>query len=238
MDTGREASLASRAIPCREKHSGFPTPGPSSWSDGGTMIAIGALLLTLVANASPGSLPGPSGEHADMARGWRQLTRAVNDFDRAAAMEAREQLFHAHGPVLQRLGNPHQLDAIHAIGEPFAPHAIDWWDGPVPDPEERILVVWWHPEQTSSRPTVLGAQALGQRYDLPVVALITDGTRLDREAADDMMRICPEVTFAAAPASILPQIDLTIVPRVSVIEQGQVLWHGNWDQLYNTPLRP
>jgi hypothetical protein len=173
-----------------------------------------------------------------MARGWLQLTRAVNDFDRTAAMETREQLFHAHGPVLQRLAHPQQLEAIHAIGEPFDWRDIHWWDGPVPDPEERVLVVWWHPEQPSSRRIVLGAQALGQRYDIPVVALVPEGTRADREAADDMMRICPEVTFAAAPYSTLPQVELTILPRVSVIELGQVLWQGEWDQLYHTPLRP
>lgn len=203
------------------------------------MSALFASLFALVAAASEGPrLALPPGPEAEMARTYMRLVESANAFDRADALEARDVLFGSYGDSIERLGTPPQLEAMRALGEGFPIRQIDWWQGTMPEKDERYLVVWWHPNRSASRRVVLGAQAVGALHDIPIVAIVPDGVPADRKGAAGLVAICPEVTFAAAPSRILGEIDLTILPQVTVVEEGEVLWHGAWEQLRFTPLSP
>jgi hypothetical protein len=108
----------------------------------------------------------------------------------------------------------------------------------MPDKDDRYLVVWWHPNRPESRRVVLGAQSIGVRHGIPVLALVPDGQAFDRKDAAKIIAICPDVTFAAAPHRILDTADLTALPLITVVEAEAVVWHGTWDGLRETPLSP
>jgi|GEM_PF-4602635 len=203
------------------------------------MTALYALLFSLVATASEGPRVAlPPGPEANVARTYMRLIQSANAFDVDDAIEARETLLDEHGEMVLRIGSSDQLDALMALGEPFPTRQIDFWQGVQPLKGERYMVVWWHPARSSSRRIVLGAQAIADRYGIPVVAVVPDGTESERKAAAEMVAICPRVTFASAPSRILDEIDLTVLPQLSVVEEGRVIWQGAWEQLAFTPLAP
>lgn len=203
------------------------------------MTALFALFFALAASASDGPrMVLPPGPEAAVARTYMRLIQSANAFDVEDAIEARDVLYEDHGELVDRIGMSSQLESMGALGEPFPPRQIDWWQGVRPQKGERYLVVWWHPMRSSSRRIVLGAQALIEQHGIPVVAIIPDGESVDRKDAGKMVAICPDVTFAAAPSRILDEVDLTILPQVTVVEDNRVLWQGSWEQLAFTPLSP
>ena len=198
-----------------------------------------AMLFTLVASAAeepPSS--GTPGAPARFAQSYMQLIDTADAFELDAAIIARERLLEHHGGTVARVGSSERLTALMALGEPFSTRRIDWWHGRMPEKDERYVVVWWHPDQTNSRRVVLGAQNVATRHGVPVLAVIPDGTTADRKRAADVIAICPELTFAAAPARLLEVIDPDQLPQITVVEAGVVLWQGQWDDFDGTPLRP
>lgn len=198
-----------------------------------------AMLFTLVASAAetPPSSAAP-GAQARFAQSYMQLIETADAFELDAALVARERLLEHHGGTIERVGASERLTALMALGEPFSTRRVDWWQGRMPEKDERYVVVWWHPDQTDSRRVVLGAQNVATRHGVPVLAVIPDGTTADRKSAADVIAICPKVTFAAAPARLLKVIDPEDLPQITVVEAEVVLWQGRWDDLDGTPLRP
>ena len=203
------------------------------------MSTVLALLLVLAAGASgaPEAPHSPSA-HAQMARAYMRLLDAANAFALEDAIEAREALLMRHGRSLDRIGASSTLRALMALGEPFPTRRFDWWQGRMPERNARYLVVWWHPNRPDSRRVVLGAQAIGAQHGLPVIAMVPDGRAFDRKDAAGIIAICPDVTFAATSRQILDAVDLTDLPLVTVVEDEEVLWHGKWEGLRDTPLSP
>jgi len=203
------------------------------------MIALFALFFTLGASASerPHMSVQP-GSEAKVAQAYLRLIDSANAFDLEDALDARDTLYEQHADRLGRIGTSSQLESMDALGEPFYQRTIDWWQGPRPEKDARFLIVWWHPSQSASRSVVLGAQAIGERYDIPVIAMVPDGVMLDRKSAAEVVAICPGVTFAAAPSRSIEAVDLSTLPQLTVIEEGRVLWQGTWPQLGFTPLAP
>jgi len=200
------------------------------------MTAIFAFLVGLVASASPSAVAArPS---MAIAKTYLELVQAADAFDVDDAVAARDRLFGQHSESIRRLGAPARLPALMAIGERVPTRAFDWWRGPAPAPEERTLVVWWHPDRHDSLRVVLGAQSLGEFYDMPIVAAIPDGTVRDRKAAGRLIAICPDVAFAAVSTRILGDVDVGDVPQVSVLQDNLVVWQGSWEELHQTPLSP
>jgi len=200
------------------------------------MTPLYAAVVSLVASASTPVVP--SRPDMAVAKTYLELVQAADAFDVEGAIAARDRLFGQHSESMRRLGEPARLPALSAIGERVPARAFDWWQGPSPEKEARAIIVWWHPDRHDSLRVVLGAQALGDFYDLPVVAAIPDGTLRDRKAAGRLVAICPDVTFAAASTRVLGDIDIEDVPQVSVVEDGIVVWNGTWEQLHRTPLSP
>jgi hypothetical protein len=178
------------------------------------------------------------GSEAKVAQAYMRLIDSANAFDLEDALDARDALYEQHGELVERIGISDQLESLDALGVPFSQRTIDWWQGARPDKDERFLIVWWHPSQSASRSVVLGAQAIGERYDIPVVAMVPDGIMLDRRSAAEVVAICPSVTFAAAPSRSIEAADLSILPQLTVVEEGRVVWQGTWQQLSFTPLAP
>ncbi len=200
------------------------------------MSAFFAFLVGFAASASPSAV----GSRPSMAVGktYMEMVQAADAFDVDGALAARDRLFGEHSEAIRRLGAPPRLTALMSIGERVPARAFDWWSGPAPEPEERTLVVWWHPDRHDSLRVVLGAQSLGEYYDIPVVAAIPDGTVRDRKAAGRLVAICPDVTFAAVSMRALGDVEVDDVPQVSVVQDSLVVWQGSWDDLHQTPLSP
>lgn len=199
------------------------------------MSPVFAALFSLAASASS---PASSRPDMTVAMTYLELVEAADAFDVDGAVAARDRLFGQHSESIRRLGAPPRLPALSAIGERVPQRAFDWWQGPTPQREERALIVWWHPEQHDSLRVVLGAQALGERYGLPVVAAIPDGTVRDRKAAGRLVAICPNVTFASVSTRGLGDVEVEELPQVSVLDDEIVVWNGTWAELRRTPLSP
>ncbi len=203
------------------------------------MSFLFATLFSLVAAASDSPrMALPPGPEAQVARTYMRMVQSANAFDVDDAIEARDTLLNLHGDALDRVGISNQLAALMVLGEPLAVRQIDWWQGRMPEKDERYLIVWWHPDRSASRRVVLGAQAVGDLHGITVVAMVPDGTDFDRKAAASIVAICPNITFASAPRKILDEVDLLEVPQLTVVDEGEVIWQGTWEQLRFTPLSP
>ena len=173
------------------------------------MSPLYAAVVSLVASASPSAISS----RPDMARTYLELVQAADAFDVEGTVAARDRLFGEHAESMRRLGAPPRLPALSAIGERVPSRAFDWWQGPAPEKDERMLVVWWHPSQSNSLRVVLGAQALGDRFGMPIVAAIPDGSLRDRKAAGKLVALCPDVTFASVTTRGLGEVtvDLSLI---------------------------
>lgn len=202
------------------------------------MFGLSLLPLMVGLSLEPTQSAVPQDHDASAARAYRHLVLTVDSFDVNASVAAREQLVTAHVDAIERLGNPPRFPSLVPIGERFSMRTFEWWtDGP-PSRTDRVLIVWWNPNTAAGRRTVLAAEAIGEQYRVPVVAVIDGATPSQRALAADIMDHCPNVYFAAAPEGNLSALGFEKSPALTYIEEGVIVWQGVWEQLRFTPMHP
>lgn len=199
------------------------------------MLSALALSLTLAVTGAQ-DLVLPSGPEAESARTYMALIQAADRFDVDEVVALRDRL-EASGGVFARLGPPPRYAELLTIGEPLDLRELDWWQGPRPDNDARVLIVWWSPHQARSRRAVLQAQALAEANDLDLIAVVVDGSTKDRTAAAPIVAQTQDVGFARAATADTLAWGVHDLPQVTLVEDGTIVWQGSWEQTAFTPLR-